>query len=39
MKRICKMKLGHVTKEPLWDKVNWMIDNCLEFLEKSSINL
>ena len=46
MKRIYKMKSSHVTTEPLWDKVNCkstillrMIDTCLEFLEKSSINL
>ena len=47
MKRMYKMKLSHVTTEPsLWDKINWrsaillrMIDTCLEFLEKSSINL
>ena len=46
MKRIYKMKSSHVTTERLWDKVNCkstillrMIDTCLEFLEKSSINL
>ena len=46
LKRIYKMKSSHVTTEPLWDKVNCkstillrMIDTCLEFLEKSSINL
>ena len=46
VKRIYKVKSSHVTTEPLWDKVNCksaillrMIDTCLEFLEKSSINL
>ena len=46
MKRTYKMKSSHVTTEPLWDKVNCkltilsrMIDTCLGFLEKSSINL
>ena len=40
------MKSSYVTTERLWDKVNCksmillrMIDTCLEFLEKSSINL
>ena len=40
------MKSSHVTTEPSWDKVNCkstillkMIDTCLEFLKKSSINL
>ena len=40
------MKSSHVTTEPLWDKVNCkstillgMIDTCLEYLEKRSINL
>ena len=43
MKRMYKMTSSHVTTEPLWNKVNCksaillrMIDNCLEFLEKSS---
>ena len=46
MKRTYKMKSSHVTTESLWDKVNCkstilsrMIDNCLKFLEKSSMNL
>ena len=40
------MKSSHVTTEPLWSKANCkstilltMIGTCLEFLEKSSINL
>ena len=46
MKRIYKIKSSRVTIEPLWDKVNCkstillrIIDTCLEFSEKSSINL
>ena len=46
MKKIYKMKLSHVTTEPLWDKVICkstillrMIDTFSEFSEKSWINL
>ena len=45
-KHLNKFNSKEYTKEPLWDKVNCksaillrMIDTCLKFLEKSSINL